>query len=71
MKRLGRNWRRLHWLVYLASVLAVAHFAMQVKADLSRPVLFGVAVAVLLIARLPAVRRTANRFGGSLGRLLP
>jgi sulfoxide reductase heme-binding subunit YedZ len=71
MKRLGRNWQRLHWLVYLASVLAVAHFALQVKADLSRPVLFGVAVAVLMIARLPAVRRAASRFGGSLKRLLP
>ncbi|MBL7165692.1 MAG: sulfoxide reductase heme-binding subunit YedZ [Dehalococcoidales bacterium] len=71
MKRLGRNWQRLHWLVYLASVLAIAHFALQVKADLSRPVLFAVAVTVLMIARLPVVRRTANRFGGSLRRLLP
>jgi sulfoxide reductase heme-binding subunit YedZ len=71
MKRLGRNWKRLHWLVYLASVLAVAHYAMQVKADLSRPILFAVAVAVLMIARLPVVRRTATRFGGSLRRLLP
>ena len=71
MKRLGRNWQRLHWLVYLAPVLAIAHFALQVKADLSRPVLFAVAVTVLMIARLPVVRRTASRFGGSLRRLLP
>ena len=31
VRRLGRNWRRLHWLTYPASVAAVIHFMMQGK----------------------------------------
>jgi len=30
-KRLGKNWRRLHRLVYLASILVIAHFMWLVK----------------------------------------
>ena len=60
MKRLGRNWQRLHWLVYVASVLAVTHFALQVKSDLSRPILFGIVIAVLLVVRLRVVRQAAG-----------
>jgi len=60
MKRLGRNWRRLHWLVYAAGLLSVTHFALQVKSDLSRPVLFGVILAILLIIRLRPVRQSVN-----------
>jgi len=36
-KRLGKNWRLLHRLVYLADLLAVLHFLLLVKADRRRP----------------------------------
>ena len=59
-KRLGKNWVRLHWLAYLAAALAITHFAWQVKADYSRPLLYGSIVAVLLLVRLPVVRKFLN-----------
>jgi sulfoxide reductase heme-binding subunit YedZ len=56
MGRLGKNWRRLHRLVYLAAVVAVVHFVWLTKGDIREPLLYGAAVALLLIARIPAVR---------------
>ncbi len=32
-KRLRRNWKRLHWLIYPAAVLAILHFFIQSKAN--------------------------------------
>ncbi|RUQ38012.1 MAG: protein-methionine-sulfoxide reductase heme-binding subunit MsrQ [Candidatus Competibacteraceae bacterium] len=52
MKRLGRNWQRLHRLVYLIAVLGVLHYAWLVKADLREPLLYGGLLSVLLGYRL-------------------
>lgn len=52
MRRLGRNWQRVHRLVYLIAVLGVLHYAWLVKADLTEPLLYGEALAVLLGYRL-------------------
>lgn len=57
MKRLGRDWTRLHRLVYLAGPLVIVHYVWLVKSDIRVPLLYGAVVAVLLLARLPAVRR--------------
>ena len=54
--RLGRRWQRLHWLVYLAVLLAVTHFSLQAKADYRVPALYGAVVVFLLVVRLPGVR---------------
>ena len=48
----GRRWRNLHRLVYLISPLAILHFWMMVKADHSRPMLYGAIVVILLCTRL-------------------
>jgi sulfoxide reductase heme-binding subunit YedZ len=56
IKRLGKNWRRLHRLVYLADLLAVLHFLLLVKADRRRPLVYGAIVVVLLAVRIPFVR---------------
>lgn len=56
-KRLGKNWKQLHKLVYLIAPLAVLHYVWLVKADIRQPLLFGAAVALLLLLRVPAVRR--------------
>jgi len=58
-KRLGKNWKRLHRLVYLAAVLAIVHFAWQVK-DIREPLRYGAILALLLILRIPGVRRAAS-----------
>ncbi len=52
MKRLGRNWQRLHRLVYLIAALGVLHYAWLVKADLTEPLLYGTVLAALLGYRL-------------------
>lgn len=70
-KRLGKTWKRLHRLVYLAGALAVVHFLWLVK-DAREPLRYGVVLAGLLAFRLPWVRRTAAkvRHRLRLGRLL-
>jgi methionine sulfoxide reductase heme-binding subunit len=56
MKRLGRNWKRLHRWVYAAGVLAVIHFIWVVKVPFGEPTLYAIILALLLAARIPAVR---------------
>ena len=48
IKRLGRNWARLHKLVYAIGVLAVLHFWWLVKSDIREPLLYAVILSVLL-----------------------
>ncbi len=57
MKRLGRKWKRLHQLVYLAGILVVIHYVWLVKTDVRVPLLYGLGVVLLLLLRIPAVRR--------------
>jgi sulfoxide reductase heme-binding subunit YedZ len=48
IRRLGRNWQKLHRLVYVAAITAVIHFWWLVKADITEPRRWAVAVATLL-----------------------
>jgi sulfoxide reductase heme-binding subunit YedZ len=64
MKRLGKNWKRLHRLVYVISPLVAVHFLLSVKGDLFRlrgnlgqPFLYGGIALLLLILRIPAVKK--------------
>ncbi len=66
VRRLGKNWERLHWLVYPAALLAVTHFLLLVKADIREPLIYGTIVALLLIVRIPGVSKAANRLLGKL-----
>jgi sulfoxide reductase heme-binding subunit YedZ len=63
-KRLGKNWKRLHQTIYLIAPLAVLHYAWSKKGDLFtlsgdivRPLIYGLILAILLILRIPAVRK--------------
>ena len=53
-RRLGRNWAKLHRLVYVVAVLGVVHYYWQVKSDLdfAEPLLYAFLLAVLLGVRL-------------------
>ena len=72
MRRLGKNWKRLHRLIYLAALLAVIHFVWLVKSDVREPLAYGAVVAMLLALRLRTIRqalvnlreRLANRRRG-------
>lgn len=48
IRRLGRNWGKLHKLVYAIGVLAVLHFWWLVKSDIREPLLYASILAVLL-----------------------
>lgn len=57
MKRLGRNWKRLHRFVYLAALAILLHLWWQVKSDTSLAVIFSVIFALLLGYRLIVNRK--------------
>jgi methionine sulfoxide reductase heme-binding subunit len=48
IRRLGRKWRLLHRLAYLAAIAAVVHFWWLVKADVREPQRWALVLAVLL-----------------------
>jgi sulfoxide reductase heme-binding subunit YedZ len=57
MKQLKKNWKRLHRLVYAAGILVIIHFVWLVKSDVREPLAYGVVLTLLLVLRIPAVRR--------------
>ncbi|KEO52213.1 protein-methionine-sulfoxide reductase heme-binding subunit MsrQ [Thioclava indica] len=52
IRKLGRNWRRLHWLVYPAVMLGVVHYLLQMKVISTEGWLWLTAVLALLGLRL-------------------
>jgi sulfoxide reductase heme-binding subunit YedZ len=52
MRRLGRNWQRLHSLIYPAAIAGVLHYGWLVKKDLSQPLIYGGILTVLLGLRV-------------------
>lgn len=61
MRRLGKDWKRLHRLVYVAALLAVLHYVWLVKSDIREPLLYGAVVVLLLVLRMPRVRKAIGR----------
>jgi sulfoxide reductase heme-binding subunit YedZ len=64
LRKMGKNWKRLHWLVYPAVVVSILHYGLAQKGDLFtlhgnilRPFLWLLLTTVLLAMRLPVVRR--------------
>lgn len=63
IKRLKRNWTRLHGLIYPAGILVMFHFLWQAKAaEKWEPVLYAALLGFLLIVRLPPVRQRIVKF---------
>lgn len=54
----GRNWSRLHRLVYATGVVAVLHYWWLVKSDVRRPLAYAVVVVILLAFRAKKLRLT-------------
>lgn len=76
MKKLGKNWKLLHRLVYVAGLLVILHYAwakkgdlLSLQGDILQPLAFGIVILLLLLARLPAVRRAAGGLRGRAMRL--
>jgi len=58
-RRLGRRWKALHRLVWVAAGAASVHYLWLVKADLLAPLLYATALAALAGLRLRPPRRAA------------
>lgn len=52
LRRLGRNWKRLHMIVYGIAVLALLHYFMQSKIDVSQATLWSGLFLLLMVYRL-------------------
>ncbi|WP_395708313.1 sulfite oxidase heme-binding subunit YedZ [Reyranella sp.] len=58
-RRLRRNWKRLHWLIYPAAFVALIHFFIQSKVKIGEPAFAAGLFAWLMLWRvLPAKLRT-------------
>jgi sulfoxide reductase heme-binding subunit YedZ len=60
MKRLGKNWKKLHRLVYLAGILAVVHYVWLVKQGVSQPWVFAGILLLLLSLRIKPIKTWAG-----------
>jgi methionine sulfoxide reductase heme-binding subunit len=47
----GKRWQALHRLIYFAAIAGVIHYLWLVKADIRRPVQYGILLAILLLYR--------------------
>ncbi len=68
-KRLKKNWKRLHRLVYLIAPLAILHYAwgkkgtfFALQGDILLPLIYAFILVLLMILRIPALRRTLASF---------
>lgn len=51
-QRLGKNWKKLHRFIYLASIAALLHYYWQLKGNLAEPLFYALIIALLLSFRL-------------------
>jgi sulfoxide reductase heme-binding subunit YedZ len=61
-KRLGKNWKRLHNVVYGIDFLAALHYIMVVKQGVVEPYLWMILILFLLVLRLPPIRHFLSGF---------
>ncbi|MBL0348262.1 protein-methionine-sulfoxide reductase heme-binding subunit MsrQ [Candidatus Villigracilis affinis] len=68
-KRLGKNWKRLHQLVYLIAPLVFLHYIWSKKGDLLslqgevlKPMIYGLIIGIFLIFRIPPIRKSTRLF---------
>ena len=67
MRRMGKGWQNLHRTIYLGGIIVVIHYAMARKANISslsgdiiQPLIIGILLAILLLLRVPAIRKFAS-----------
>ncbi|CAG0970929.1 Protein-methionine-sulfoxide reductase heme-binding subunit MsrQ [Anaerolineales bacterium] len=77
-KRLKKNWKRLHQVVYFIAPLVVLHYlwskkgdALSLQGEVLKPLTYGLVVAVFLILRIPPIRRAVSSLSTRMLTLLP
>ena len=63
IRRLGRRWRRLHRLAYVAAALGVLHFFWKVRADTFWPLVSALVLAILFAVRVGNAAYKKKRAG--------
>ena len=58
-KLLRHNWKKLHRLIYIISILGIIHFIWLVKKDVTEPLIYAVIILILLLFRFK-FRRIKN-----------
>ena len=61
LKKMGKNWKKLHRFVYAAGILAAVHFILAVKPGVIRPWPYALAMAVVLSFRLPPIQKALKQ----------
>jgi len=76
--RLGKNWKRLHRIVYLIGPLVVLHYLWSKKGNILllqgevlKPMVYGLIIGIFLIVRIPPVRKALASFSTRTLALLP
>lgn len=69
MRKMGMRWKSLHRLEYTAGIVVILHYALAKKgnlftfsSDIIQPLLWELVVVLLLVLRLPVVRKWFSRF---------
>ena len=65
VRKLGKNWKRLHRLVYLAAILGVVHLLWILRTNIGEAVLYGSILALLLGYRIIRFVHTRKRVKSS------
>jgi sulfoxide reductase heme-binding subunit YedZ len=78
MKRMGKNWKRLHRMVYAAGIIGLVHGLLEAESSKrvlivdpfasNEVTLYLIALVVLLAVRIPAVRATIANLKYRRGR---
>lgn len=61
VRKMGKNWKKLHRLIYPAAFLASFHFLWLVKSDIREPLLYFALFTILMLLRLPSVQENTPR----------
>ena len=51
-RKMGKWWKILHRMVYLAATLAIIHYLMAIKGDVLRPIIYAATTLILLLLRI-------------------
>jgi sulfoxide reductase heme-binding subunit YedZ len=64
IRHMRKKWKRLHWLIYPAGLIVILHYSLSLKGNLFtlkgnilQPLIWGIVIILLLILRLPPLRR--------------
>jgi sulfoxide reductase heme-binding subunit YedZ len=76
-KKLKKNWKRLHSVIYVVAPLIVLHYAWAKKGDIFRlqgdilwPLIYGIIVTLLLVVRIKPVKKAVANLRSKLATAL-